>query len=200
MSLARPSGNITGLTIISPELSGKRLELLKEAVPKISRVAFLWNPDVAGATLDHKETETAARLLNVNIQSVEVRRVEDIDSTLAALTRERANALILPAQNFVLFSNRSRIVEFAAKRRLPAMYSNGEFVDAGGLMSYGPNTADLFRRAATYVDKILKGTKPAELPVEAPTKFEFVINLKTAKQLGLTILQSVLFRADKVIK
>jgi putative ABC transport system substrate-binding protein len=200
VSLARPGGNITGFTATSPELNGKRLELFKEAIPKISRVAFLWNPDVAAATLDHKETETAARLLKLHFQSVEVRHVEDIDSALAALTKERANALILPGGNPVLYSSRSRIVEFAAKRRLPAMYANAEFVDAGGLMSYGANTADLFRRAATYVDKILKGAKPADLPVEVPTKFEFVINLKTAKQIGLTIPQSVLYRADKVIK
>jgi len=200
VSLARPGGNITGLTATSPELNGKRLELFKEAIPKISRVAFLWNPDVAAATLDHKETETVARLLKLHFQSVELRRVEDIDSALAALTKEHADALILPSGNPVLYSSRSRIVEFAAKRQLPAMYANEEFVAAGGLMSYGANTADLFRRAATYVDKILKGRKPADLPVEAPTKFEFVINLKTAKQIGITIPQSVLYRADKVIK
>ncbi len=199
-SLARPGGNITGLTAISPELSGKRLELLKEAVPKISRVAFLWNRDVAGTALEHKETETAARLLKLDIQSVEVRRVEDIDSALAALTRERANALILPAQNPVLFANREKITDFTVKRRLPSMYPRKEFVDAGGLMSYGPNQSDMWRRAATYVDKILKGTKPGDLPVERPIKFELVINLKAAKQIGLTIPQSVLYRADKVIK
>jgi putative tryptophan/tyrosine transport system substrate-binding protein len=162
-------------------------------------VAFLWNPDVAAAALDHKEAETVARLLKLHFQSVEVRRMEDIDSALAALTKERANALILPGGNPVLYSSRSRIVEFAAKRRLPAMYANEEFVDAGGLMAYGANTADLFRRAATYVDKILKGTKPVDLPVEQPMKFELLFNLKTAKQIGLTIPPNVLARADKVI-
>ncbi len=199
-SLARPGGNVTGLSIISPELSGKRLELLKESVPKISRVAFLWNPDHAGATLDYKEIETAARLLKLHIQPVEVRRTEDLDSALAALTRKRANALIMAGQTTVLFANRGKIVNFAAKSRLSAMYTIREFVDAGGLMSYGPNLTDLYRRAATYVDKILKGAKPADLPVEQPMRFEFVINLKTAKALGLTFPPSIMVRADQVIQ
>jgi len=200
MSLARPSGNITGLSAFNPELSGKRLELLKEAVPKISRIAFLWNPDVAGALIEHKEIGDAARLLKLSLQAVVVRRMEDIESALAAIIRERADAFILMAQNPVLFGNRSRIVDFGAKKRLPAMYAQKEFVDVGGLMAYGPNLADLYRRAATYVDKILNGRKPGDLPVEQPTKFEFIINLKAAKQIGLTIPPNVLSRADRIIK
>ena len=199
-SLARPGRNITGLTMISPELSGKLLQLLKEAAPKTSRVAFLWNPDVAGAALEYKEIETAARLLKLDVQSVEVRRVEDLDSALAALTRERPNALILPSPSPVLYTNRGKIANFAAQRRLPAMYATKDYVDAGGLMSYGPSNVDMYRRAAAYVDKILKGAKPADLPVEQPTRFELVINMKTAKALGLTFPQSILIRADQVIQ
>ncbi len=198
-SLARPGGNITGLSVISPELSGKRLQLLKETVPKVSRVAFLWNPDVTGAALDYKEIETAARLLKLDILALEVRRVEGLDSALAAITRERANALTLN-QNPVTFTNRSKMVTFAAKSRLPAMYNTREYVDAGGLMAYGPNNPDLWRRAATYVDKILKGAKPAHLPVEQPTRFELVLNMKTAKALGITFPQTILIRADQVVQ
>jgi putative ABC transport system substrate-binding protein len=199
-SLARPGGNVTGLSSISPELSGKRLELLREVIPGLSRVAFLWNPDVRGAMFDYKATEGAARSLRLQLQSVEVLRAEDLDRAFSAVTKERAQALILPAGNPVGFANRGQIASFAQRNRLPSMYANSEFVDAGGLMSYGPNLADNFRRAATYVDKILKGTKPADLPVEQPTKFELVINLKTAKQIGVTIPPNVLARADKVIK
>ncbi len=199
-SLARPGGNVTGLSNISPELSGKRLELLREVVPGLSRVAFIWNPDVRGAVLDYKETEGAAGSLGLQLQSVEVSRAEDFDRAFSAVTKERAQAFIMPAANPVAFSNRGQIASFAQRNRLPSMYGQNEYVDAGGLMSYGPSTPDNHRRAATYVDKILKGRKPADLPVERPTKFELVINLKTAKQIGLTIPQSVLYRADKVIK
>jgi putative tryptophan/tyrosine transport system substrate-binding protein len=199
-SLARPGGNVTGNSTMSPELSGKRLELLREVVPGLSRVAFLWNPDVRGAVLDYNETEAAARSQGLQIQSVEVVRGEDFDRAFSAVTKGRAQAFIMPARNPVGFANRGQIASFAQRNRLPSMYGQEEYVDAGGLMSYGPNNADLWRRAATYVDKILKGTKPADLPVERPCKLELVINLKAAKQIGLTIPQSVLYRADKVIK
>jgi putative tryptophan/tyrosine transport system substrate-binding protein len=200
VSLAHPGGNITGLSSISPELSGKRLELLREVVPGLSRVAFLWNPDVRGAVLDYKETEGAASSLRVQLQSVEVVRAEDFDRAFSAVTKGRAQALIVPGANPLAFANRDRIANFAQRNRLPSMYGQREFVDAGGLMSYGPSTPDMHRRAATYVDKILKGTKPADLPVERPRKFELVINLKTAKQIGLTIPPNVLARADTVIR
>src|SRR5262245_6864482 len=183
-SLARPGGNVTGLTNIAPELSGKRLELLREAVPAVSRVAFLWNPDVRGALFDYKETEGAARSLRVSLQSVEVARAEDLDRGLGSLTDQRAQALIVQGPNPVLFTSRSAIGNFAERNRLPSLCNATEYVVAGGLMSYGPSTTDSFRRAATYVDKILKGAKPADLPIEQPTKFELVINLKTAKALG----------------
>jgi len=199
-SLARPGGNVTGLSIISPELSGKRLELAGEVVTGLSRVAFLWNPDVRGGVLDYNQTDAAARSLGLQLQSVEVSRSEDLDRALSAITKERAQALIVPPSNPVAFGNRDRIASFAQKNKLPSVYAQREYVDAGGLMSYGPSIPDMHRRAATYVDKILKGTKPADLPVEQPRKFELVINLKTAKQIGLTIPQSILFRADKMIK
>jgi len=199
-SLARPGGNVTGLSSMSPELSGKRLELLREVVPGLSRVAFLWNPDVRGTMFDYKETEGAARSLRLQLQSVEMLRVEDLDRAFSAITKERAQALIMPTGNPVAFANRSQIVSFAQRNRLPSIYGVKEYVDAGGLMSYGPSTPDMFRRAATFVDKILKGAKPADLPVEQPTKFELVINLKTAQQIGVTIPPNVLARADKVIK
>ena len=199
-SLARPGGNVTGLSSMSPELSGKRLELLREVVPGLSRVAFLWNPDVRGTMFDYKETEGAARSLRLQLQSVEMLRVEDLDRAFSAITKERAQALIMPTGNPVAFANRSQIVSFAQRNRLPSIYGVKEYVDAGGLMSYGPSTPDMFRRAATFVDKILKGAKPADLPVEQPTKFELVINLKAAQQIGVTIPPNVLARADKVIK
>ncbi len=201
-SLARPGGNVTGLTFLGPELVAKRLQLLHEAVPGVSRVAALWHPGAYGErTMSgiFKETEVAARALGVQLQLVEVRGSTDFDRAFSAMARERAGALItLPSP--MLFVEHRRIVDLAAKSRLPAMYQAREFVDAGGLMAYGANIPDLFRRAATYVDKILKGAKPGDLPVEQPTKFELVINLKTAKALGLTIPQSVLIRADEVIK
>ncbi len=163
-------------------------------------MAFLWNPDIRGAVLDYNETESAARSLGLQVQSVEVVRAEDLDRAFSAITKERAQALTMPAANPVGFANRGQIASFAQKNRLPSMYAQSEYVDAGGLMFYGPSTPDMVHRAATYVDKILKGTKPADLPVERPTKFELVINLKTAKQIGVTIPPNVLARADKVIK
>jgi putative ABC transport system substrate-binding protein len=199
-SLARPGGNVTGLSNISPELSGKRLELLRETVPGLSRVALLWNPDVRGAVLDYKETASAARTLRLEVNSIEVTRAEDLDRAFAAVINQRAQALVLPGVNPVGFANRGKIVSFAQRNRLPSMYPTREYVDSGGLMSYGPSLPDQFRRAAVYVDKILKGAKPADLPVEQPTKFELVINLKTAKALGLTMPPSLLRRADQVIQ
>jgi len=199
-SLARPGGNVTGLSAISPELSGKRLELLREVVPGLSRVAFLWNPDVRGNLFDYKETEGAARSLRLELQSVEVSRAEDLDRAFSAITNQRAQALVLPAGNLIGFSNLGRITSFAQRNRLPTIFSQREYVDAGGLMSYGPSSSGMFRRAAVYVDKILKGAKPADLPVEQPTQFELVISLKTAKALGLTIPQSLLQRADEVVR
>ena len=198
-SLARPGGNITGLSNVSSELSGKRLELLREAVPRLSRVAFLWNPDLRGAVLDYKETQAAARSHHVEIQSIEVSRTEDIDGAFSAITNQRAQAFIL-SPNPVAITYQSQIASFARQHRLPSMYGQKEYVQAGGLMSYGPSTADMNRRAAIYVDKILKGAKPAGLPVEQPTKFELVVNLKTAKVLGLTIPQALIQRADEVIQ
>jgi len=196
-SLARPGGNVTGLSTISPELSGKRLALLKEAVPGLTRIALLWNPDVRGNLLDYRETEGAARSLGLAFQSVEVSRVEDLDRAFSTLTQGRAQALVLPAGTPAL---RAPIMSFVLRNRLPSIAGNRNWTDGGGLMSYGPNSQDMFRRAATYVDKILNGAKPAELPVEQPTKFELVINLKTAKALGLTMPQSLLQRADQLIQ
>jgi ABC-type uncharacterized transport system substrate-binding protein len=198
-SLARPGGNVTGLTTVSPELMGKRLELLRESVPGLSRVSLLWNPEVRGAVLDYKETESAARSLRLALQSIEVTRAEDIDRAFRAMTEQHSQALIVQGPNPVLFTNQGRIVSFAQRTRLPVMYPVREYVDSGGLMSYGPSQTDLFRRVATYVDKILKGAKPADLPVEQPTKFELVINLKTAKALGVTVPPLVLLQAEQVI-
>ena len=198
-SLARPGGNVTGLSTMSPELSAKRLELLKEAVPGLSRVAIMWNPDARGAVLDYKETEGAARSLRLQLESVEVNRADDFNRAFSALTTGRAGALIV-APSLLFFTNRGQIASLAQKNRLPSMYGGRDFAEAGGLMAYGPNSAELWRRAATYVDKILKGAKPGELPVEQPTKFELIINLKTAKTLGLTIPPSLLRRAEHVIQ
>ena len=198
-SLARPGGNVTGLSQMLQEVSGKRLELLKEMVPKLPRVAVLWNPQSASATLNWKENQQPARQLGIELHSLEVRSPSELDKAFEAATNVRAGALaILPDP--VISTNLERIVDFAAKSRLPSIYQSSEFADAGGLVTYGPDRADLFRRAATYVDKILKGTKPGDLPVDQPTKLELVVNLKTAKAIGITIPQSVLFRADKVIE
>ena len=199
-SLAHPGGTITGLSNISPELSGKRLELLRQVLPGLSRVAFFWNPEVRGNLLDYKETEGAASSLHLGLQSVEVSSIEDLDRAFSAVTAQRAQALILPAGNAVALSKRAEIASFAQRNRLPAMYPSNDYMDAGGLMSYGPSVSAMYRRAAIYVDKILKGAKPADLPVERPTKFELVINLKTAKVLGLTIPPSLLHGADRVIE
>jgi putative tryptophan/tyrosine transport system substrate-binding protein len=198
-SLARPGGNVTGLTNFTSELAGKRLEFLKEAVSRVSRVAVLWNPDVLSSALRMQETEIAAPSLGIKLQPVAVREVNDFEHAFAALKKERADALF-PLRSPLISNQVKRIVELATKNRVPGMYDASEFAEAGGLMSYGTMLPDLDRRAAVYVDKILKGAKPAELPVEQPMKFEFVVNLKTAKQIGLTIPQSVLYRADKVIK
>jgi ABC-type uncharacterized transport system substrate-binding protein len=198
-SLARPGGNITGLSSLTHDLAGKRLELLKETVPKLSRVAVLWHPDAIGSTLNWKETQLAARELGLQIQSLEVSSREDIDGAFRTASEKRAQALVT-LRSPIIAIERKRIAELAIKKRLPAMYDDRAYVEAGGLMSYGTNQADLYRRAATYVDKILKGAKPGDLPVEQPKKFEFIINLKTAKQIGLTIPPNVLARADKVIK
>jgi putative ABC transport system substrate-binding protein len=200
-SLARPGGNVTGAAVITSELVGKRLELLTQAVPGVSRVAVLWLPGALGERTEKemlKDADVAARALGVRLQFVEVRGPADFDLAFSDMTRARAGALtVLPSNMFL--REHSRLVDLAAKHRLPAVYTVKEYVDAGGLMSYGPNVADLFRRAATYVDRILKGAKPGDLPVEQPTKFELVINLKTARTLGLTIPPSVLSQADRII-
>jgi ABC-type uncharacterized transport system substrate-binding protein len=201
-SLARPGGNVAGLSMLSPELVGKCLELLKQAVPGVSRVAVLWQPGGLGERTDKdmlKEAEVAARALGVRLQFVEARGPADFDRAFSDMTRARAGALTVLTSN-MFFIERRRLVDLAAKHRLPAVYPWRDGVDAGGLMAYGPNVTDLFRRAATYVDRVLKGAKPGDLPVEQPTKFELVINLKAAKALGLTIPQSVLARADQVVE
>jgi putative ABC transport system substrate-binding protein len=198
-SLARPGGNSTGLTSIAPELEGKRLELLREVVPKLSHIAVLWNPDNPFHVGSLKETRAAAQVLGIKVQLLGVRVSEDFPAAFAAILRERPGALLVLADRLFLH-NRARIVEFEAKHRLPGVYAYRELVEAGGLMSFGPSYAGMHRRAAYYVDKILKGAKPADLPVEQPTKFELMINLKTAKALGLTIPQSLLQRADEVIQ
>jgi ABC-type uncharacterized transport system substrate-binding protein len=201
-SLARPGGNVTGLAFFSPELVGKCLEQLKQAVPGVSRVAALWQPGGQGQHVEEdmlKGVEAAARALGVRLQYVEARGPENFDRAFSEMTRARAGALtVLPFNMF--FNERRRLVDLATKNLLPAVYPWREFVEDGGLLSYGLNVADLFRRAAAYVDRILKGTKPGDLPVEQPTKFEFVINIKTAKALGLTVPQSVLVRADEIIQ
>jgi putative ABC transport system substrate-binding protein len=199
-SLARPGANITGTSAMTAEVAGKSLQLLREVVPKLSRVAVLWNPNNAIFQAQMlRETQIAAGALGVELQTVGVRGADEFDQAFAAITRARAGALLaLPDPIFIL--NRARIVDFAVKSRLPAMYGTRDIAAAGGLMSYGPHYADLFRRAATYVDKILKGANPGDLPVEQPTKFEFVVNLKTAKALGITIPTTLLARADEVIE
>ena len=198
-SLARPGGNITGLATLSPELGGKRLELLKEILPKLSRVTVLGNSTEPGNAQALREVELAAGTFGVQLQHLDVLGPKDIDTAFRAATKGRADALLVLASP-VLNDQRTQIANLALKSRLPAIYPQTEYVEAGGLMYYGASTSDLFRRAATYVDKILKGAKPADLPIEQPTKFEFIINLKTAKQIGLTIPPNVLARADKVIK
>jgi putative ABC transport system substrate-binding protein len=198
-SLARPGGNITGLSNFGPELSGKRLELLKEIVPRLSRVAVLGNSTEPSNAQSSKETELAARAFKVQLQYLDVRGPKDIETAFREARKWRADAVLVLGSG-VFNPQRKQIVELAVKSQLPASYSRPEYVEDGGLMTYGPSINDLFRRAATYVDKILKGAKPADLPVEQPTKFEFIINLKAAKQIGLTIPPNVLARADRVIK
>jgi len=201
-SLARPGGNITGLTTeFAGELVGKRLELLKEAVPKVVRVAVLYDPSIPGTTHEVKEDlPVAARALRLTIRPWEVRDADGFEKVFARLSKERPDGLYVPGGGRVITAYRKRIADFALKSRLPSMYNLREAVDAGGLMSYGADLAESYGRVAYYVDRILKGAKPADLPIERPTKFELVINLKTAKQIGLTIPQSLLYRADKVIK
>ena len=198
-SLARPGGNITGLSLMAPDLDGKRLELLKEAFPKVARVAFLWQSGGTRGNLALTDMEAAAKALGLKLLSLEVRSLDDFESAFARAKRERAQALITTTGGLINTQQR-QVLDFAAKNRLPAMYHYSEFVEAGGLMSYGPDNTDLWRRAADFVDKILKGAKPADLPVEQPTKFEFLVNLKAAKQIGVTIPPNVLARADRVIK
>ena len=197
-SFARPGGNLTGISVLSPDLGGNRLELLKETIPGITYVALLWSPS-ASTTVALKATQAAADALRLQLQSLEVRSPNDFTGVTDAILKSRAGA-ILTNPSPVLSTIRTRVVEFATKNRLPAMYANLQFVESGGLMAYAHSSADAYRRAAVYVDKILKGTKPADLPVELPTKVELVINLKTAKQIGLTIPPNVLARADKVIR
>jgi ABC-type uncharacterized transport system substrate-binding protein len=198
-SLSRPSGNITGLSSLRPELTGKRLDLLKEIVPKLARVAVLGTSSTPGNAQSLKETELAASGLAIQLQFLEVLGPKDIETAFRAASKYRANAMLVLASPFLL-SGRAELADLAIKSRLPAIYPSGDYVDVGGLMFYGASITDLFRRAATYVDKILKGSKPADLPVEQPTKLEFIVNLKTAKQIGLTIPPNVLARADRVIR
>ena len=198
-SLSRPGGNITGLTTLAAELSGKRLELIKETLPGISRVAYLWNSANPTATRVFRETEGASPQFGIQLEPLKVQGPDEFQNAFKVATKKGAGVLFV-WEDAMLLPHRTHILDLAAKHRIPAASQYREFAEAGGLLSYGPNLPDQFRRAATYVDKILKGAKPADLPVQQPTKFELVINLKTAKQIGLTIPQSVLYRADKVIK
>jgi putative ABC transport system substrate-binding protein len=206
-SLARPGANITGLSELSPELGAKRLELLKEAVPWVTRVAVLWNPvywerfspNFRFWSSDWREMRAATQLLGMTLHSVEIRGPDDLDAAFSTMTRDRADGLVALSDPLIVL-HRGRIAGLAAKSRLPAVYASREIVDAGGLMAYGPSTVDLFRRAAAYVGKILRGARPGDLPMEQPTKLELIINLKTAQALGVTIPQSLLVRADQVIQ
>jgi putative ABC transport system substrate-binding protein len=198
-SLAQPGGNITGLSLMVPDLDGKRLELLKEAFPKVARVAFLWEPGGSRGNLPLTGMEAAAKALGVKLLSLEVRSLDDFEGAFARAKEERAQALITTTGARINTQQR-RVLDLAAKNRLAAIYHYNEFVEAGGLMSYGPNNTDLWRRAADFVDKILKGAKPADLPVQQATKFDLIINLKAATQIGLTIPQKLLARADRVIR
>jgi putative ABC transport system substrate-binding protein len=198
-SLARPGANITGISLMAPDLVGKQMELLKEIGPKISRVAALRNPDNATSAPLLRRAQDAARALGIRRQSLEARNPSEIDSAFAAISAERAGAVIVLGDT-VFLDQRTRIADHAVRRRLPTVFAYSEFVEGGGLLSYGPSLADGYRLAATYVDKILKGAKPADLPIGQPTTFELMINLKTAKTLGLTIPQAILQRADRVIQ
>jgi len=199
-SLARPGGNITGLSTLAPELNGKRLELLKEIVPKLSRVAVFGTSAQPGNAQSLKEVDLAAKAFGVKLQYVDVLSPKDIESAFRAASKGRAEAVLMMVASAVAGNHRTEIIDLAVKSRLPVIYTFSSYVEAGGLMTYGVNISDLDRRAATYVDKILKGAKPADLPVEQPKKFEFIINLKAANQIGLTIPPNVLVRADRVIK
>jgi len=198
-SLARPGGNITGLSTLAPEISGKQLELLKEIVPKLSRVAVLGTSTIPSQVQTLREVDLAAAALKVNIQQLDVLDPNGIETAFQTATKGRADALLV-LQSAVMNPQREKVAALARKNRLPAIYFQNQYMEVGGLMYYGPNTSDLFRRAATYVDKILKGRTPADLPVEQPIKFEFIVNLKAAKEIGLTIPPNVLVRADKVIR
>jgi putative tryptophan/tyrosine transport system substrate-binding protein len=198
-SLARPGGNVTGMSDDAGKLSAKRMEILKETVPKAKRIAILWNADDHAMTLRYREIENAARVLNVTVQPLGVREPNDFGTAFAAMTRERPDALFLVADALTVL-NRKRVLDFAEMHHIPAMYESGNFVQGGGLMSYGPSLDDDFRVAARFVDRILKGAKPGDLPVEQPTRYYLIINLKTAKALGLTIAQSILIRADELIQ
>jgi putative ABC transport system substrate-binding protein len=198
-SLAKPGGNVTGLTVLPSDLSGKRVELLKEAVPKAHRVATLWSSHDVLSTRNFKETQDAAKAFAMQLHSFELRYLEDIDKAFAETPKNRVDAVLVIISPFVTLHSK-RIVDLALKHHLPGMYPTRQFVEESGLMAYGPLISDLYYRAATYIDKILKGAKPADLPVEQPTKFELVINLKTAKQIGVTIPPNVLARANRVIR
>lgn len=199
-SLARPGGNITGLSTLRPELSGKRLEILKESIPKLARVAFIASSNNDDFSQELKEIEMAAEAFGLTLQHLDIKNAKDIEIAFQAANKGRAGAVLFRVAGPYAAARRPQIAEFAVKNRLPVIYESAEYVGSGGLMSYGVSTTDVARRAAVYVDKILKGVKPAELPLEQPKKFEFIINLKAAKQIGVTIPQSVLYRADKVIK
>ena len=198
-SLARPGGNITGLSTLAPEISGKQLEILKEIVPRLSRVAALGSSTRSATSLSLKEMELAAAAFKMQIQFLDIHEPKDIEMAFAAASKGRADAIVVLGSP-VLNLRRTQIAELAVKNRMPGVYAQPEYIDAGGLMYYGASFTDIFQRAATYVDKILKGARPADLPVEQPKKFEFVINLKAAKQIGLTIPPQVLARADRVIR
>jgi putative ABC transport system substrate-binding protein len=198
-SLAQPGKNITGLTHVAPDLTGKRIELIKEVIPGLLRLAVLWNPNQPGQAAAFKEMHASAQALKLTVISMEARNRDEIEKVLSGSAKDHAQAL-LELPDPVIFINRQLIAEFTSKRRLPTMYSFSEYVEAGGLMSYGTNFPGLFYRAAAYVDKILKGVKPSDLPVEQPTKFELIINLAAAKQIGVTIPANVLARANKVIR
>ena len=198
-SLARPGGNVTGMSLMAPDLGGKRLELLKEVLPRLARVAVLWNAANPYSALVFKETQAAGRTLGIEVQSLEVRAPDDFDGAFEAARRQRPDALIT-VEDPLTASHRQRVADFTAEQQLPSLHGVREFAAAGGLMSYGANLADLFQRAAGYVDKILRGAKPADLPVQQPSKFELVINLKTAKTLGLTVPLTLQASAEEVIE
>jgi putative ABC transport system substrate-binding protein len=199
-SLARPGGNVTGLSRLSPELSGKRLEILKEVIPRLARVAVCSTSTYPGNAQELKEIEQAAGALGIKLQNFDILAPRDFEVAFRSATKGHAQAMLMLVAGLIMNTQRSEVAKLAAKYRMPVMYNSINAVKAGGLMSYDVNFADLYRRAATYVDKIIKGAKPADIPVERPTKFEFVINLKTAKQIGLTILPNVLARADRVLR